>query len=139
MTSYDGVPTVPRYTPEDDWSPAMQRKFVLAHFACSEELLRSLRAVRDEDVAEARWRIEHEHKAQIEWAKRRREFMLDEVLPNRQASGCHTVSGHRAEITDVDVPDVAPSLLDGRPVQNGGGVARATPVDSGIPPVQGRR
>jgi hypothetical protein len=57
----------------ENLSPEAERRLTLKRLVLTETELTQLRKL---GAAEARWRIEHDHKIQTEWLARRREFML---------------------------------------------------------------
>jgi hypothetical protein len=65
-----------------DQTPEAGRKELLRSFAVTETQLREYRKL---PVDEAKWRIEHEHRVQVEWAERRRAFLVAECLQPRPA------------------------------------------------------
>ena len=75
-------------------SVAQQRKLLLANFAITESELNRLRGL---PPTEARWRIKHEHEVQMDWTRRRRDFVVEEVFGHMVP----TVSGHLVDGTDV--------------------------------------
>jgi hypothetical protein len=61
----------------ENLTPEAERRMVLQSLAVTEDEIDHLRSL---PTDEARWRIDHEYKVQVEWLGRRRDFVLAEAI-----------------------------------------------------------
>ena len=76
-------------------TPEPGRKELLRFFGLTETQLNEYRAL---PLAEAKWRLDHEHRVQQAWVERRRAFLVAECLQPRH-NGNGQVQGQKSAAT----------------------------------------